>query len=128
MSSFSIHHSPFTPTFSVDKLPPFLQFLKTQEGFPIARRPISKPALVGILLAVFLLGLIIYQTFGLEQYECEVCVDFEGRNKCLTVQAEEEALATATAKDNACSYVTNGRAETFRCSQTPPASTRCKRL
>ena len=120
-----MRHSP--ATFSVDKLPPFPQFLKTQEGFPIAR-PISKPALVGILLAVFLLGLILYQTFGLEQYECEVCVDFEGRNKCLTVQAEEEALATATAKDNACSYVTNGRAESFRCSQTPPTSTRCKRL
>ncbi|OFV94552.1 MAG: hypothetical protein A3H28_11865 [Acidobacteria bacterium RIFCSPLOWO2_02_FULL_61_28] len=79
-------------------------------------------------MAVFLLGLILYETVGLEQYECEVCVDFEGRNKCLTVQADNEALATATAKENACSYVTNGRAETFRCSQTPPASIRCKRL
>ena len=96
-------------------------------GSPI-RRPISKPAIVGILFAVFLFGLILYQTLGMRQYECEVCVEFEGRTKCLTVRGQDELQATQTAKDNACSYVTVGRAEAFRCAGAPPASTRCRPL
>ena len=99
----------------------------SQEVFPIPRS-LSKPAIVGILFAVFLLGLILYQTLGLRQYECEVCVDFEGRTKCLTVKGEDQPQAIQTAKDNACSFLTNGRAESFRCSQTPPSSTRCRHL
>ena len=110
-------HSSLVTAFSVQPL----------EVFPILR-PLSKPAIVGILFAVFLLALIIYQTLGMNQYECEVCVEFNGRTKCLTVKGENELQAVQTAKDNACSYVVNGRAESFRCSQTPPASTRCKHL
>ena len=91
-------------------------------------RSISKATLAGIVLAVLLLGLIIYETLTLRQYECEVCMEFEGRSKCLTVKAESEQQAVQTAKDNACSFITDGRAEGFRCSQTPPASVRCRHL
>ena len=77
---------------------------------------------------MFLFGLILYQTLGMRQYECEVCVEFEGRTKCLTVRGQDELQATQTAKDNACSYVTVGRAEAFRCASIPPASTRCRPL
>ena len=91
-------------------------------------RPMSKPVIVGILFAVILFGLILYQTLGMRQYECEVCVEFEGRTKCLTVRGQDELQATQTAKDNACSYVTVGRAEAFRCAGTPPASVRCRQL
>ena len=99
----------------------------SQEVFSIPRS-LSKPAIVGILFAVFLLGLILYETLGLRQVECEVCVDFDGRTKCLTVKGEDDSQAIQTAKDNACSYLTTGRSESFRCAQTPPASTRCKHL
>lgn len=96
-------------------------------GFPI-RRPISKPVIVGILFAIGLFGLILYQTLGMRQVECEVCMEFEGRTKCLTVRGQDEAQATQTAKDNACSYVTVGRAEAFRCAAMPPATTRCRQM
>ena len=72
-----------------------------------------------------MLALIIYETLGQRQYQCEVCMEFEGRTKCLTVRGESEQQAIQTAKDNACSFLVNGRAESFRCSQTPPASVRC---
>lgn len=96
-------------------------------GFPI-RRPISKPVIVGILFAIGLFGLILYQTLGMRQVECEVCMEFEGRTKCLTVRGQDETQATQTAKDNACSYVTVGRAEAFRCAAIPPATTRCRQM
>jgi hypothetical protein len=95
---------------------------------PPKRRPFPKAAILGIVFAAVVLALIFYQTMHLEQYECQVCMQFEGREKCLTVQGEDEQQAMQTAKDNACSYITNGRTEGFRCSQTPPASTKCKRL
>lgn len=91
-------------------------------------RPISKATIAAIAFAVLLLALILYQTLALGEYACEVCMEFEGRTKCLTVKAEDEQQAMQTAKDNACSFITNGRAEGIRCSQTPPASVQCKRL
>ena len=95
---------------------------------PPKRRPFPKAAIAGILFVAIVLAAIFYETMHLEVYECEVCMEFEGRKKCLTVQGEDEATAMQTAKDNACSFITNGRAEGFRCSQTPPASTQCKHL
>jgi hypothetical protein len=95
---------------------------------PSQRRPFPKAALAGIVFAAVVLAAILYQTFNLKQYECEVCMEFEGRKKCLTVEGESEEQAMQTAKDNACSFITNGRAESVRCSQTPPASTKCRHL
>jgi hypothetical protein len=95
---------------------------------PPERRPFPKAAVAGIAFFAVMLAAIFYQTMHLEQYECEVCVEFDGRKKCLTVQGEDEAQAIQTAKDNACSFITSGRAEAFRCSGTPPATVSCKRL
>ena len=95
---------------------------------PPKRRPFPKAAIAGIVFVAVTLAAIFYLTMHLEQYECEVCMEFEGRKKCLTVQGESEQQAMQTAKDNACSFITNGRAESLRCSQTPPATTQCKAL
>ncbi len=95
---------------------------------PQQKRPLSKAAIAGIVFVVLMFGLILFQTMGLRQYECEVCMEFEGQRKCLTVRGESEQQAIQTAVDNACSYITNGRAEGFRCSATPPASVQCKQI
>ena len=95
---------------------------------PPTRKPFPKAAVAGIIFFAVMMALIFYQTMHLEQTECEVCVNFEGREKCLTVQGEDETQAIQTAKDNACSFVTNGRAEAFRCSGQPPARVTCKPL
>jgi hypothetical protein len=95
---------------------------------PPKQRPFPKAAIIGILFVAIVLAAIFYQTWHLEQYECQVCMEFEGREKCLLVQAVDEQQAIQTAKDNACSFITNGRAENIRCSQTPPASVQCRPL
>lgn len=73
-------------------------------------------------------AVILYQTMAIRQVECDVCVEFEGRTKCLTVRGEDEEQAIQTGKDNACTFVTVGRAEAFRCSGTPPVRTQCRPL
>ena len=77
---------------------------------------------------MLLFGVILYQTLGMRQYECDVCVEFEGRTKCLTVRGQDETQAIQTGKDNACTFVTVGRAEAFRCAGILPASTECRPL
>ena len=93
------------------------------------KKSVFSPAvLAAILGAALVLGIIVYQTLHLNQNECEVCMAFEGRTKCLTVKGATQADTLQTARDNACSYITTNRAEGFRCGQTPPASTKCKTL
>jgi hypothetical protein len=95
---------------------------------PPKRHSFPKAAIAGIVFAAVMLAVIFYQTMHLEQYECQVCMEFEGREKCLVVQAETEPQALQTAKDNACSFITNGRAENIRCTQSLPASIECRHL
>jgi hypothetical protein len=95
---------------------------------PNGKRHLSNAAIAAIFFALLLFGLIVYQTMSLGQTECDVCMVFEGREKCLTVKGENEQQAVQTATDNACSFITNGRAEAFRCSATPPARVQCKPL
>lgn len=87
-----------------------------------------KATIVTVVFTVMMLGIILHETIGLRQVECEVCMEFEGRRKCLLVKGESEENAVQTAKDNACSFITEGRAEGFRCSATPPASVNCMTL
>ncbi len=91
-------------------------------------RPMSKGTILAIVFGIVVLAIIIYQTLGLRQYECEVCVELDGRTKCVTTKGQDEQQAMQTAKDSACSFISNGRAETIRCSQKPPTSTNCKHL
>ncbi|MSV35164.1 MAG: hypothetical protein EXQ47_06130 [Bryobacterales bacterium] len=95
---------------------------------PTPRKSNYKAAIVTVVFGVVMMGIIAYETMGLRQVECEVCMEFEGRKKCLLVKGESEENAMQTAKDNACSFITNGRAEGFRCSSTPPASVKCMTL
>jgi hypothetical protein len=91
-------------------------------------RPLSKGTILAIAFAVFMLAVIIYETVGLRQVQCEVCVELDGRTKCVTTKGEDEQQAMQTAKDGACSFISNGRTETIRCSQKQPTSVSCKKL
>lgn len=90
------------------------------------KRGISQAGIVGIVFLAVVVGAVVYQTFGLRQVECQVCMSFEGREKCLSVRGESEENAIQTARDNACSFITAGRTEGFRCSQSPPTSIECR--
>ncbi len=91
-------------------------------------RTISKGTLVAIVFGVIILAIIIYQTMGLRQVECEVCVELDGRSKCVSVKGESDQQAIQTAKENACSFITNGRTEAIRCNRSAPTKVECKHL
>jgi hypothetical protein len=88
----------------------------------------SKGTLVAIIFGLLLLTIIVYQTVGLRQYECEVCMELDGRTQCVTVKGETEAQAMASAKESACSLISSGRDQNIRCNNQQPTSSKCKHL
>ena len=78
---------------------------------------------IGVVVAA-LLGLVVYSTFNLAQYEVEVCVTYKGASECRIAAGatREEALRTAT--DNACAFLSSGRTDSMACSRTEPDSVR----
>lgn len=83
----------------------------------------SKPqkAIVG-LVAVGLLGLIVYSTMQQSAFEYEVCVSYKGRSQCAKAAGRTAEEAVSTGQQMGCALVSNGRDENIACLATPPAS------
>ncbi len=79
---------------------------------------------LGFLGPVF--GYVIYSSFQVSDFECRVCIDFEGRKVCRTVTGKTEVEGMRTAIDNACAHVSSGVTDTLRCQRTTPTSASCR--
>ncbi len=92
----------------------------------MARSTRSKVTLVAAVFGAILLLLILYASLGLGQYTCQVCVEFNGRQKCRSAAGPTREEAQRTATDNACSFLASGMTESIRCTQTLPVSVKCR--
>ena len=90
------------------------------------RRWKSFAATVAVLVPVA--AVVIYSSFQVSEYECEVCMSFAGRDVCRTVSAQTEAEGLRGAIDNACALLASGVTETMRCSRTRPNKATCRNL
>lgn len=90
------------------------------------RRWKSTLATVAVLAPV--IGFVVYSSFFVSEYECEVCIDFEGRRNCRTVKAATEEEALRGAIDNTCAQLAGGVTDTMRCSRTAPSKADCRPL
>ncbi len=86
----------------------------------------SKAGVVGGVFALLLLGTVVYLSLGLQQYTCEVCMDFRGATQCRTAKGADQHTAEQTARDNACAFLVHSKTEGFLCGQTPPARVTCQ--
>ncbi len=80
------------------------------------------PAILGILLAIVILGSIVYTTMGNQVFRCEVCMSYNGRSSCRTASARTKETAERTATDNACALISSGSFDAQRCSNAGPVS------
>ncbi len=78
---------------------------------------------IGIVVAV-LLGVVIYSTMNLAQFEVEVCVTYQGKSECRTAAGATKEEALRTAADNACAFLSSGRTDSMACGRTEPDSVR----
>jgi hypothetical protein len=72
-----------------------------------------------------IVGIVIYGSFQVSNFECTVCMEFEGRETCRTVTglSREEGLQSAV--NNACAILAAGMTDTIRCSRQPPKRAEC---
>ena len=94
----------------------------------MAKRRAWRNVVATIVMIVPVVVFVVYSSFRVSAVECRVCMRFEGRETCRTVNAagREEALRGAT--DNACALLTSGMTSTIRCQQTDPIEAECRAL
>ena len=86
----------------------------------------SKAVVIGSLFGVVMLGAVLFLSMGLNQYTCEVCVEFNGRVQCRKAAGAEKQTAMTTAHDNACAFLVTSKTDGFLCGQTRPTRVTCQ--
>lgn len=82
----------------------------------------KKPALIGILLALAILGAIVYTTIGNQDYRVEICMSYKGRSACRTASARVKETAERAARENACAQISGGSFDSLHCENSEPTS------
>jgi len=77
--------------------------------------------LIGLGTALFF-GYVIYSSMGLDQFRCEVCMEFRGQTACATAAGTTRQEAQRTASDTACAKISSGVTDSIACSQSSPKS------
>jgi len=69
---------------------------------------------------------VVYSSLQAGSVECEVCMDFEGRQSCRAASAAGREEALRAAVDNACALLTSGMTNTIRCQRADPVRAECR--
>jgi len=87
----------------------------------------SSGKIATIVAIVAFVVLLLWSTLSAQRVECEVCVEFQGRQNCATASAATEDEAARSAQTTACGTLAGGMAETVFCGNSAPSSRRCAR-
>jgi hypothetical protein len=83
---------------------------------------LKKPALIGVLLALAILGAIVYTTIGNQDFRVEICMEYKGRSACRIASARVKETAERTARENACAQISGGSFDSLHCENNEPKS------
>ncbi|MGH9410711.1 MAG: hypothetical protein ACRD1V_14805 [Vicinamibacterales bacterium] len=78
---------------------------------------------LGVLLPV--LAYVVYASLQAGGVTCEVCITFEGRDACRTVQSKTAEDSTRGAITNTCALLASGVTDSLRCERTRPRKVEC---
>jgi hypothetical protein len=85
-------------------------------------------ALVTLAVLLPIGAYVVYSSFQVSDFECEVCMTFGGQDTCRTVTGKTEEEGLRTGIDNACALLASGVTETLRCQRTMPRKAGCRPL
>lgn len=77
---------------------------------------------------IILIAIVVYSSLQIGGVRCEVCIQFQGREVCRSVDGTTEAEALSAATTNACALLTSGVTNTLACERTPPKLAVCNPL
>ena len=78
---------------------------------------------VGLALVI---GVVVYSSFRTGAIRCDVCVQFQGREACRSVDGNSEGEARQAAVNNTCAQLASGVTRTMACERTTPSREHCE--
>ena len=85
---------------------------------------LSRSAIFWIIAAAFV-AYLAYSTLRTQQVTCEVCVTFNGGDRCATASGANRSAATETAQTAACGPLAGGMDQSIACGRVQPRSVSC---
>jgi len=92
------------------------------------RRHPWRNTLVTLAVLLPVAGYVVYSSFQVSDFECEVCITFGGRDVCRTVAGKTQEDSLRGAITNACALLAGGVTETLRCERTVPRKSECRHV
>jgi hypothetical protein len=86
----------------------------------------AKTTKATVLFLALMIGIVVYRSMTIAQYECDVCLTFKGEQACRTAASGEKKAAVESAVTSACGTLASGMTESIRCQNTPPDSVTCR--
>lgn len=94
---------------------------------PPPRKHPWRNAIVSAAVLLPVIGYVVYSSFHVNEFECELCITFAGRQACRTVAAKTEEESMRGALTNACALLSSGVTDTLKCERTQPDKIECRR-
>ena len=88
---------------------------------------IGKTTGATIVFLTLFIGVVVYRSLTIAQYECEVCVTFQGQTVCRTAASGTRETSIESAVTSACGTLASGMTESIRCQNTRPDRATCNR-
>jgi hypothetical protein len=88
-------------------------------------RPVKWTSWLSFLGLGAIIGFVVWSSLDVGAVRCEVCITFEGRQACRSVDAATEAEAHQGAVTNACALISSGVTQTMACERTTPTRIEC---
>ena len=91
---------------------------------------VSRSLRTWLLAAAFVLfmAFVIYRSFYVAGYRCEVCIEYGGRSACRTVDGPTEHEAQTGAVNNTCAQLAGGVTDSMACERAQPLKSECTPL
>jgi hypothetical protein len=72
-----------------------------------------------------IIGVVVWTSLDVGVVRCEVCITFEGRQACRSVDGATADDARRSAINNACAFLSSGVTQTMACERTTPTKMEC---
>lgn len=86
------------------------------------RKPARWLVILGFLAFV---ALVVGRSLQVAGHQCTVCMSFNGRDVCRTVEAATAQDARSSAINNACAFLASGVTDSMACERSQPTKADC---
>ena len=80
-----------------------------------------------LVFLALMIGVVVYRSMTIPEYECEVCLTFNGETVCRTAASGSTEASIESAITSVCGTLAGGMTQSIRCSNTEPDRVDCRK-